>query len=167
MQFKKIIAPVLNQLADTILQLSKNEYGQKSNLLNGSSVGGHTRHVIELFQCLLSGYETGYVNYENRKRDITFETDNEIASAVLYNIAYQIEIPNKQLILQGIFTENEVSEYSIETNYYREIMYNLEHSIHHMALIRVAVNELSNITLAEDFGVAPSTIQYKKQLCAQ
>lgn len=167
MQFKKILSPVLNQLADTILQLTNTEYGQKSILLNGSSIGGHTRHVIELFQCLLNGYETGYINYENRKRDLTLETDNELSSAVLYNIAYKIEKQNKQLLLQGFFTENEKNEYSIDTNYYREIIYNLEHTIHHMALIRVAVNELTNIKLSENFGVAPSTIQHKKQLCAQ
>jgi hypothetical protein len=54
----------------------------------------------------------------------------------------------------------------VSTNYYREVIYNLEHTIHHMALIRVGINELGNIDLPKDFGVAPSTIKYK-QLCVQ
>jgi hypothetical protein len=164
MNFKLIISPVLNELAETILLLNNDKYAQKSSLLNGSSIGGHTRHVIELFQCLLTGYETGFVNYENRKRNITLETNADIASAALQNIAEEILQPNKILLLQSKFAEMELE---IETNYFREIIYNLEHSIHHMALIRVAINELTDITLSETFGVAPSTIQYKKEQCVQ
>ncbi len=59
--------------------------------------------------------------------------------------------------------ENQVS---IQTNYFRELLYNLEHCIHHQALIKVAVFQLENIKVTENFGIAPSTIEYKKQ-CAQ
>jgi len=55
---------------------------------------------------------------------------------------------------------------SIPSNYYRELAYNLEHTIHHMALIRVGVNEVSSIELPVEFGVAYSTVKYRKQ-CAQ
>jgi len=54
----------------------------------------------------------------------------------------------------------------IETNYYRELLYNLEHCIHHQALIRVALFQMENIKVNANFGVAPSTIEYRKQ-CVQ
>jgi hypothetical protein len=57
MEFKIIIEPILLQLAHALNEISENSYRQKSILLNGSSIGAHTRHVIELFQCLLNGYE--------------------------------------------------------------------------------------------------------------
>ena len=45
-------------------------------------------------------------------------------------------------------------------------MYNLEHAIHHHALIKVGLKIMTKIELPESFGVAPSTIQYRK-VCAQ
>ena len=70
--------------------------------------------------------------------------------------------PNKLLVLQNESADN----LEIDTNFYREALYNIEHTIHHMALIRVGIKEVSSITLPEYFGVAPSTIQHKKA-CVQ
>jgi hypothetical protein len=166
MQIRNNIEPVLNQLAESLSLLTDNEYTQKSILLNGSSIGGHTRHVIELFQCLINGYENAVVNYEQRKRDVEIETNKKFACNLLGTIATSIHMPNKTLNLQGFYSEAADDECAVDTNFYRELIYNLEHTIHHMALIRVAINEVSNIKLPENFGVAAATMQYKK-LCAQ
>jgi hypothetical protein len=166
MQLRKNIEPVLSQLAESLSLLTDNEYTQKSTLLNGSSIGGHTRHVIELFQCLINGYENAVVNYEQRKRDLEIETNKTFACHLLTTIANAIHLPNKVLNLQGFYSETTDDECAVDTNFYRELIYNLEHTIHHMALIRVAINEVSNITLPENFGVASATMQYKK-LCVQ
>jgi hypothetical protein len=166
MQLKKNIEPVLNQLAESLSLLTDTEYTQKSILLNGSSIGGHTRHVIELFQCLINGYENAVVNYEQRKRDLEIETNKTFACHLLTTIASAIHMPNKVLNLQGFYTDTVDDECAVDTNFYRELIYNLEHTIHHMALIRVAINEVSSIKLPENFGVAAATMQYKK-LCVQ
>jgi hypothetical protein len=166
MQFKKILAPVLSQLVDGIQQLQEIEYSQKSLLLNGSTIGGHTRHIIELFLCLVNGYADGLINYELRKRDHEIETNKEVACNILKNLINAVDLPNKPLILQGFYTQEEDKDCIIDTNYYRELIYNLEHTIHHMALIRVAINDVSNITLPQSFGVAAATIQYQKT-CVQ
>jgi hypothetical protein len=47
----------------------------------------------------------------------------------------------------------------------RELLYNLEHCIHHQALIKVAVLESDTIFVNENFGVARSTLNIEK--CAQ
>jgi hypothetical protein len=166
MKVQQKIEPILLQLAHTLQQLTDEQYTQKSSLLNGSTVGGHTRHVIELFQCLINGYETGVVNYELRKRDLELENNKNFASIILQNIAQEILLENKTMQLEGFFSEAENESSVIETNFNRELIYNLEHCIHHKALMRVAINEVSDITLPENFGVASATIQYKK-LCAQ
>lgn len=166
MHLKNSIKPVLLQLSETLSTLSNEQFCQKSSLLNGSSIGGHTRHIIELFQCLINGYETKVINYELRKRDLIIETNKMVACEMLSQIIGSLGLDNKQITLQGFFGEGEIENFTIDTNYYRELIYNLEHTIHHMALIRVAINEISNITLPENFGVAFSTTQYRKA-CAQ
>jgi hypothetical protein len=43
------------------------------------------------------------------------------------------------------------------------MVYNIEHCIHHQALIKVALNEMeANHLINKNFGIAPSTIQYRK-----
>jgi anionic cell wall polymer biosynthesis LytR-Cps2A-Psr (LCP) family protein len=71
--------------------------------------------------------------------------------------------PNKKLVLKQVIDEIEVT---IESNYNRELLYNLEHCIHHQALIKVAVLQMKYLQIDENFGVARSTIEYRKQ-CAQ
>jgi hypothetical protein len=166
MFLQKKVEPVLEQLINTLENLSDVSYNHKSILLNGSTIGGHTRHVIELFLTLLNGYEKCSINYEARKRDIQIETDKKFAISLLKNICTRIYLENKKLTINDFLNEVENDTNKIETNFNRELLYNLEHCVHHMALIRVAINEVSTILLPENFGVAAATIQYKK-LCAQ
>lgn len=82
---------------------------------------------------------------------------------VEYSVSENLEKENKELILEYVIN---CKNATIRSNYNRELLYNLEHSIHHQALIKVALHEFGNVFVNENFGVASSTIQYKKT-CAQ
>ena len=166
MQFKKVIENVFIQLTDSLDQLTAAEYSQSSKILFNASIGQHVRHIIELYICLYNGYETGTVNYEKRKRDIRIETDKGLANELMQMICNNIDKPDKELLLDSNYDEQSTDSIIVTTNYYRELLYNLEHTVHHMALIRVGINEVSSITIPEGFGVATSTIKYQKS-CAQ
>jgi hypothetical protein len=166
MQLQQAVNNVFVQLAGTLDQLTQQEYIQPCSTLFNNTIGQHVRHIIELFQCLENGYDAGMVNYEKRRRDLLMETDKEFAARLLQEIFSNLSRTNKELILEAIYDEHATEPITISTNYYREIAYNLEHTIHHMAMIRVGVNEVSAIELPEDFGVASSTVKYRKQ-CAQ
>ncbi len=166
MQFRKVIENVFFQLTDSLEQLTPGEYSQRSNVLFNATVGQHVRHILELYICLYNGYETGTVNYEKRKRDIRIETDKDFAIELMQMICNNIEKTDKDLLLESNYDEQSTEEIVVPTNYYRELLYNLEHTVHHMALIRVGINEVSTIIIPESFGVATSTIKYRKS-CAQ
>jgi len=157
---------IFMQLSESIKLLSDAEYTQPSNMLFNATIGQHVRHVIELFIELEKGYESGTVNYENRKRDYRIETDKALAALLLQSIYEAINRPDKKLLLEAAYNEDVAQVLTIETNYYREVMYNLEHTVHHMALIRVGINEVSALRLPEGFGVASSTIKYRRA-CVQ
>ena len=103
------------------------------------------------------------MNYDIRKRDYLIQTNTDFAQKCILQILNQIEKPNKSLQLQQIIDGVELL---IDTNYNRELLYNLEHCIHHQALIKVALIQSETIKIDENFGVARSTIEYRKQ-CAQ
>lgn len=166
MSLQNAVKTVFVQLTATLDNLQHQEYVQPSTSLSNNTIGQHVRHIIELFQCLELGYESGIVNYENRKRDITIETDKELAKSILLSLHPELEKENKELVLEANYDDNDTSPLRIATNYYREIAYNLEHTIHHMALIRVGLNELASISLPENFGVASSTVKFRNK-CAQ
>ncbi|MBW4360650.1 DinB family protein [Flavobacterium taihuense] len=153
----------LTELSDLLSQLSNDDYTYPCEELSSSTIGEHTRHIIELFQCLLNQYGSGTINYDNRLRDYGIQTNTNKAQMAIAAIIYSMPKPNKNLVLQQVIDEIEVT---IESNFHRELLYNLEHCIHHQALIKVAVLQLKHLQIDENFGVARSTIEYRKQ-CVQ
>jgi hypothetical protein len=166
MEFQKPINQVFLLLSDSLDRLAQDQYNYSCTNLSGNTIGQHVRHIIEMFQCLENGYETGEVDYDKRKRDILIETDKLYASELLKNIAREICKKNKSLFLLTYYDDMQAEPEKIGTNYFREIAYNLEHTIHHMALIRIGIKEIGNISVDESYGVATSTLKYRQQ-CVQ
>lgn len=153
----------LDELIDLLSQLSNSEYTKPCFNLSNATIGEHTRHIIELFQCLENQYENGIINYDNRKRNAQIQQDKDFASFAIMKVSNLLRKPNKELQLKHLIDGIEVITNS---NYNRELLYNLEHCIHHQALIKVAVLEYKHLQLNDTFGVARSTIEYRKK-CVQ
>jgi hypothetical protein len=173
MELQQAVRAVFGQLTASLCQLQPTEYSQGSPVLSGHTIGQHVRHIIELFQALENGYATGLVNYEKRKRDPLIETDPVLASGLLRQIGDNLDRPDRPLILEAGYTaplpdgQSPAAPVLIATNYYREIAYNLEHTIHHMAMIRIGIGQLASPkVLPEGYGIASSTLKYRRE-CAQ
>jgi uncharacterized damage-inducible protein DinB len=163
MQLSKAINETIHDLKTGLSALDQQLFATPCTQLSDATVGQHVRHIIELFQCLLDGYEQGLVNYEKRKRNKTIETDYQFALQLLDELTQAVDRADKPLMMEATYA---AATMTISSNYYRELAYNLEHTVHHMALIRIGIRELSDVTLSGTFGVASSTIQYHKT-CAQ
>ncbi|CAM3396282.1 DinB family protein [Flavobacterium longum] len=153
----------LDELSGLLGQLTNETYAKPCPALSHASIGEHTRHILEMFQGLLNSYASGEVNYDNRRRDLLLQTDTACALSAIASVKMALGKPDRKITLRQVIDGEELS---IESNYYRELLYNLEHCIHHQALIKVAVLQCDDVLLGEEFGVARSTIEYRKQ-CAQ
>ncbi|WP_333876360.1 DinB family protein [Flavobacterium sp.] len=157
------IRKTLKELSDVVSMLSDEEYCCPCQELSNATIGQHTRHIIELFQCLETQYQLGTINYDQRNRDALIQTNTAFAYSCIATIMNRIDKPDKPLLLQQYMDGDTVV---INTNYHRELLYNLEHCIHHQALIKVALLQIDSVKVDDNFGVARSTIEYRKQ-CAQ
>ncbi len=153
----------LDELVDLLNQISDSEYSKPCQELSCATIGEHTRHILEMFQCLENQYDSGIVNYDKRDRNKLIQNNTDFAINEINKIKINLAKQNKKLKLQQAIDGEELL---IESNYNRELLYNLEHCIHHQALIKVAILMSENITVDKNFGIARSTIEYRKQ-CAQ
>jgi hypothetical protein len=166
MQLQHAVNNAFIQLAGSLEKITPDQYILPCSNLSNSTIGQHVRHIIEMFQCLENGYQSGIVNYEKRKRDQTIETNKDFALGLLRDIHNGLNKEDKPLILEGVYNDDSSHIMQFATNYFREIVYNLEHTIHHMALIRVGLKEFDAIELPDNYGLASATVKYKKS-CAQ
>jgi hypothetical protein len=166
MDLQKAVHQVFLQLSESLNQMDGDQYNYPCTQLSGNTIGQHVRHIIEMFQCLERGYQRGEVDYENRIRDKQIETDKGFATGLLESITEQISKENKSISLLTYYDDLRSEPEKISSNYFREIAYNLEHTIHHMALIRVGLREIGDIAVDDSYGVASSTIKHRKQ-CVQ
>ncbi|HMG83542.1 MAG TPA: hypothetical protein VK559_10950 [Ferruginibacter sp.] len=156
----------LRSLSDLLSLLDDRQYNKKIAHLGNASIGAHTRHIIELLQCAITGYEIGQIDYINRSRDIQLETDRIFARSILHQLDNTIKHPDKQLALVVEQIEGCTELSNVTTTYFREIVYNSEHTIHHLALIKVAIIEMKLELVDDTFGMAYSTIKYRESLKA-
>lgn len=149
----------LQKLMTCINALDYNDYTSTIPLLGNSTIGEHTRHVIEFFQSLFRGYYTGEINYDTRKRDVMIQTNIDFALESIAIIISEINRPNKDLLLTSHLL---MGEEAMATNYRRELHYNIEHCIHHQAIIKIGLLVLGITNVDKSFGVSNATMRYRE-----
>ncbi|MBC6400440.1 MAG: DinB family protein [Ekhidna sp.] len=155
---------LLGQLDSIIAQCREDDFSKPLNELSNATFGQHVRHTLEFFICLYDARNERIVNYDNRKHDREIETDRKLARFVIDSIRDFLEKNREDFAIEfeANYTEDEGMDQTMKSSFFRELAYNIEHAIHHMALMKVAVTQtLSYIELPENFGVASSTVRYR------
>ena len=66
--------------------------------------------------------------------------------------------PSNEIQLKSV----EAGEEEVKSSFERELLYCLDHAIHHQALIKIGLKELElSHLVSPDFGVAYSTLRYR------
>lgn len=148
----------LRALQKLIQELSEENYRRPSALLGGASIGKHVRHILEVLQCLKEGYAQGIVNYDLRRRDASLENHPSDAIDLIGNLLDSLYLENKPITMA--FAEESIV--TVPSSYLREISYNVEHTVHHFAMIHVALREMNLDLVEDDFSKAASTIRFHR-----
>ncbi len=157
----------LKEIKILLQQLPTGLYIKPKKLLSQSTIGQHFRHIIEFYTCLKHSTSTDTVCYDERDRELLIETNIKYATEVIETINLFLEkIKNdRQLTLNVSYSDTSDKKTSIQTSLFRELAYALDHTIHHLAIIKIALTE-ENLELDSKLGVAPSTIRHRK-ICVQ
>jgi uncharacterized damage-inducible protein DinB len=159
------VTETLQKLDRLLSQIDDAAYVKPIRSSGDATIGKHTRHILEFFRCLLDQHETGIVNYDQRERDVRIESHVNDARELINEIilgSEKIRGANKRIVLE---TGSDPEKQAMDTTIGRELWYNVEHAIHHMAIIKMIISyEHPQLKLDDDFGVAYSTVQYNKEV---
>ncbi len=166
MQLKQVSARILDQLIQVSEQLQDQAFRQPLKVLSDNTIGKHIRHIIEFYDLMILGINSGEINYDQRSHDRVIEENRTMAIEKMNSLKLEIDkiASDSPLKLKANYSLNTDAPIEIITSYYRELQYNIEHAIHHMAIIKIAIrSEFSNVDIPEGFGIAYSTIKYEKE----
>ncbi|MBS0011850.1 MAG: DinB family protein [Bacteroidales bacterium] len=161
---KKAAKENLEQLYDLLLKIPEETYKAKPEVLYGSSVGQHMRHILEFYLLMISGSIEGVISYDRRQRDLRIENQTAYAAQIISKIMKSLDLLREDdpVLFEADYTSDESGRNIIKSSVGRELAYCIEHSIHHQALIKAGLIVMGMSGLAdEDFGVAYSTIRYR------
>ena len=157
-------------LAQGIALLELLNDGQYAGVPGESSVGAHYRHVLDHYQMFLRGLPHGRIDYDARERDPELERSREAALAVTRRCLLALDAltrePDRPLLVQmetepGIMTPDWRG-----SSAGRELQFLCSHTVHHFALIRLLLPEITT-GLGAEFGVAVSTLSYGRESGSQ
>lgn len=153
----------LQSLRQVLLQMEQSTYSIPLKVLSGASIGAHVRHVLEFYVCLLTRKGNQF-SYDDRERNIQLETSCRLAIIAIDGICSMLEKidGDHPVALTLDFSINCDGKLPLESTLYRELAYCLEHTIHHEALIKIGIENGTDIgPVTKTFGVAASTLRYK------
>ena len=162
---------LLEQGMALLALVSDDAYGRRMAVAANASIGGHYRHCLDHFDCLLESIGAGAIDYDRRKRDLNVESKRERAIEVTQRISESLrrvtaeQIQSPVTVLCKVHYQGDRTQ-EVASTLAREIMYVVAHGVHHFALIAVMARVM-DFPLPSNFGVAPSTLQHRASLAAR
>ena len=154
----------LEQCKQILAIVSQEDYIDRSS--GSSSIGSHTRHILDRFHCFFAVLSASTIDYDARKRDPEIEHNLEAGTFALASVARRIgqlrlspDFENSISVRESVLPEKPAVE--ILSTVERELMGLITHSTHHLAIIALLAKILGH-TVHSDFGKAPSTIAYEQ-----
>ncbi len=158
----------LRQLSQLLEAVSAESYTAAEGPFRRGGAGKHVRHVLEFYQGLLNGLPLK-VDYDARVREQALETDPAAARERIHVLLQALSDLERDMgtgaasnpSREVLYRVNGTCCHSIYSTLDRELLFLSSHTVHHLALIKFIL-EYQGITVPDELGVAPSTLQHER-----
>ena len=152
---------LLDQMTQFLEKINVELFITPQKLVNDSTLGQHTRHILEFYACLIEHFPSGTVCYDKRLRNRLLEESLDATLAYITNIKKELlMISNDPLItFEASYSADNDEWETIDSSLKRELAYTMDHTIHHLAIIKIILS-MHGIPVDTSFGVAPSTLRF-------
>ncbi len=138
-------------------------YSSAMPIIGGASIGAHLRHVLDFYTAFYFGAKSGRIDYDARQRNS--ETENKLSCGIVQlstsieQLEEMLHASNREVEVNAAVEVDSATCFG-QSNLIRELQSLHSHTTHHMAIIAIVL-KLNDIQVGDDFGKAPSTIQYE------
>ena len=158
------VEDVLNQGRALLEGIGSEDYTREEDGPYAAPLGGHYRHILDHFLCLIEGLQVGEINYDLRARNRELETSVEAALAATDNLIAQFRRLPADIFRQECTVVYSVGygdgeAQAVRSFVAREIMFCVGHAIHHYAILKLLCAGRT-VRLPYEFGIAPSTLKH-------
>jgi len=157
-------AAVLAQGAGFIADLPEGVYDRPCGTMMGATIGQHLRHSVDHVAAILTGLETGVIDYDHRDRGVPVESDPAVAAetidALLQTLARLDADTTARPVTVRVMLTSAGDTTDLASTIGRELAFAAHHETHHHAMI-AAIAAHHGCPVPAGFGVAPSTLNYQ------
>ncbi|MGH6827736.1 MAG: DinB family protein [Rhizomicrobium sp.] len=170
MELLSALDDVLAQGEHLLKSLSDGDYEGESSQAPETTIGAHYRHSLEHFQMIFEAVAGDEIDYDRRARDPVLERERSSALALTQVLRQRARFLHAAQLQQPIVVRcqtgyGEPVSAAALSSFGREAMYVIFHAIHHYALIAM-ICAGRGIAVPGNFGMAPSTLRYRRQSAA-
>jgi len=124
-----------------------------------SCIGSHIRHILDFYNCILSGLESARIDLTNRERDERMHEDCSFASSNVIRVMRQLESMHMAEFNSTFTVVDDLGLGKIEIEYSlgAVLAQANSHAIHHYAIINYILDRLDIKIHDEAFGYNPTT----------
>ena len=150
----------LDELADMLSRIGDETYVWKPTGGASGSIGAHVRHVLDPVKVLVDRPRQKTVTYDRRERDTLVEQSRQAGIEALrrarYRLSAFLDMPLDEMLTLEALVEHGQPPIAVPTSLARELVFALQHTIHHQAIIAVLLQQIGVATPSR-FGYAPAT----------
>ncbi len=142
-----------------LASLSQGQYCDSSLKPYHASIGSHMRHILDVFDCVFCGLETGHVDLTARRRNQLVENDPALCIDYFEDILEKLQMLKDKDLNRMIDVSDDLGLGLVTVKYTlaAALIQAHSHAMHHFASLGYIVSNLGLDLPNDSFGFNPTT----------